>query len=139
MGDEKDTRAESLAVDRAPTRPESALARAAADAALLRAGAARTAPPPIDRPSEAVGGRYIDFLIPGLLGLNLMGGGLWGVGFSVVDLRVRKLLKRFVATPMRRGQFLESMVLNRVIFTLPFVLVLLTFAGLVFGVRVKRT
>jgi ABC transporter DrrB family efflux protein len=119
------------------TRPESALARAAADAALLRAGPAHSAPPPIERPSEAVGGRYIDFLIPGLLGMNLMGGGLWGVGFGVVDLRVRKLLKRFVATPMRRGQFLASMVINRVIFTLPFVLVLLTFAGLVFGVAVN--
>jgi ABC transporter DrrB family efflux protein len=120
-----------------PARPESALARAAADAALLRAGPARAATRPIDHPSEAVGGRYIDFLIPGLLGMNLMGGGLWGVGFAVVDLRVRKLLKRFVATPMRRGQFLASMVVNRVIFTLPFVLVLLTFAGVVFGVTVN--
>jgi ABC-type multidrug transport system permease subunit len=120
-----------------PTRPESALARAAAEAALLRAGPGRTTAPPVDRPSEAVGGRYIDFLIPGLLGMNLMGGGLWGVGFAVVDLRVRKLLKRFVATPMRRGQFLASMVVNRVIFTLPFVLVLLTFARLVFGVTVN--
>jgi ABC transporter DrrB family efflux protein len=129
--------AEGYEYDFDPTRPESALARAAADAALLRAGAASAAPPPIDHPSEAVGGRYIDFLIPGLLGMNLMGGGLWGVGFAVVDLRVRKLLKRFVATPMRRGQFLASMVVNRVIFTLPFVLVLLTFAGLVFGVRVN--
>ena len=120
-----------------PTRPESVLARAAADAALLRAGAARGAPPAIDRPADAAGGRYIDFLIPGLLGMNLMGGGLWGVGFGVVDLRVRKLLKRFVATPMRRGQFLASMVVNRVIFTLPFVLVLLTFAFLAFGVTVN--
>ena len=36
------------------------------------------------------------------VGANLMGGGLWGVGFVVVDMRVRKLLKRFLATPMRR-------------------------------------
>jgi ABC-type multidrug transport system permease subunit len=120
-----------------PTRPESVLARAAADAALLRAGPARGAPPAIDRPAEAAGGRYIDFLIPGLLGMNLMGGGLWGVGYALVDLRVRKLLKRYVATPMRRSQFLASMVVNRVIFTLPFVLVLLTFAGLAFGVAVN--
>jgi ABC-2 type transport system permease protein len=118
------------------TRPESALARAAADAALLRS-AAPAAPPVVDRPVEEAGGRYIDFLIPGLLGMNLMGGGLWGVGYAVVDLRVRKLLKRFVATPMRRSHFLASMVANRVIFTLPFVLVLLTFAYLVFGVEVN--
>jgi ABC-type multidrug transport system permease subunit len=66
-----------------------------------------------------------------------MGGGLWGVGYGVADLRVRKLLKRFVATPMRRSQFLASMVVNRVIFTLPFVLVLLLFASLIFGVAVN--
>src|SRR5437763_10918383 len=83
-----------------PNRPESVLARAAADGALLRAGPARDAPPVYDRPAEEVGGRYIDFLIPGLLGMNLMGGGLWGVGYAVVDMRVRKLLKRFLATPM---------------------------------------
>jgi len=120
-----------------PTRPEGVLARAAADAALLRAGPARDAPPTYDRPAQEAGGRYIDFLIPGLLGMNLMGGGLWGVGYSIVDMRVRKLLKRFVATPMRRSQFLLSVVLNRLIFTLPFVLVLLTFAYFVFGVAVR--
>src|SRR5437763_1808961 len=83
-------------------------------------------PPAVDRPAGEAGGRYIDFLIPGLLGMNLMGGGLWGVGYAVVDLRVRKLLKRYLATPMRRSQFLASMVVNRLVFTLPFVLVLLT-------------
>ena len=44
------------------------------------------------------GNRYIDFLIPGIMGMNLMGGGLWGIGFVLVDMRVRKLLKRLVAT-----------------------------------------
>jgi ABC-2 type transport system permease protein len=120
-----------------PNRPESVLARVTADDALLRSGPARDAPPVVDRPAEEVGNRYIDFLIPGLLGMNLMGGGLWGVGYAVVDLRIRKLLKRFLATPMRRSQFLISMVVNRLIFTLPFVLVLLTFAYFVFGVVVN--
>ena len=55
---------------------------------------------------EQAGSRYIDFLLPGLLGMGLMGGGLWGVGFVIVDMRVRKLLKRFLATPMRRSDFL---------------------------------
>src|SRR5581483_6523234 len=120
-----------------PTRPESVLARAEADDALLRAGPARAAPPAVDRPAEEVGGRYIDFLIPGLLGMNLMGGGMWGVGYAVVDLRVRKLLKRYLATPMRRSEFLLSMVLNRLIFTVPFVVVLLAFAYFLFGVVVR--
>jgi ABC transporter DrrB family efflux protein len=120
-----------------PSRPEGVLARAAADAALLRAGPARDAPPAYDRPAEEAGGRYIDFLIPGLLGMNLMGGGLWGVGYALVDLRVRKLLKRFLATPMRKSQFLLSTVLNRLIFTAPFVVVLLTFSYFLFGVVVR--
>ena len=56
--------------------------------------------------SSEPGSRYIDFLIPGLLGMNLMNSGMWGVGFALVEMRQRKLLKRFVATPMRRSDFL---------------------------------
>ena len=48
------------------------------------------------------GGTFVDFLVPGLLGIGLMGGGMWGVGFAIVDMRIRKLLKRYMATPMRR-------------------------------------
>ena len=70
--------------------------------------AARTSPRPTTRLLEEPGGRYIDFLVPGLLGMSLMGGGLWGVGFVMVDMRVRKLLKRFLATPMRKSDFLAA-------------------------------
>jgi ABC-type multidrug transport system permease subunit len=80
------------------------------------------------------GGRYIDFLVPGLLGMSLMGGGLWGVGFVTVDMRIRKLLKRFVATPMRRSDFLAGVMISRLLFMVPEVLVLLVFARLAFGV-----
>src|SRR5262249_25499694 len=99
------------------TRSESVLARNAADRALLHA--ANPNAPSI--PETAVadpGGRYIDFLIPGLLGINLLGGGLFGVGFVAADMRVRKLLKRFQATPMRRSDFLLSLMLSRLVFTL---------------------
>jgi ABC-type multidrug transport system permease subunit len=65
------------------------------------------------------GTRYIDFLLPGLIGLNLMGGGLWGVGFVLVDMRVRKLLKRLLATPMRRSDFLLSILSARMALLLP--------------------
>ncbi len=82
-------------------------------------------------------GSYITFLIPGLIGMNLMGGGLWGVGFATVDLRVRKLLKRLIATPMRKSDFLLSIMLSRLIFALPEIVLLLGFAWLVFGVEVK--
>ena len=119
-----------------PNRPESVLARAAADSALVRADVPGLAAP-TDVKFDEPGGRYIDFLLPGLVGANLMGGGLWGVGFVVVDLRVRKLLKRFLATPMRKRDFLLALLLSRAIFTLVEVIILLVFGWLAFGVGVR--
>jgi ABC transporter DrrB family efflux protein len=67
--------------------------------------------------------------------MNLMGGGLFGVGFVLADMRIRKLLKRFLATPMRRSDFLLSVMFSRMIFTVPEVLVLLLFGWLAFDVK----
>jgi ABC-type multidrug transport system permease subunit len=69
-----------------------------------------------------------------VLGMSLMGGGLWGVGFAIVDMRIRKLLKRFVATPMRRTDFLLGIMISRLAFMIPEVLVILIFARVFFGV-----
>jgi ABC-type multidrug transport system permease subunit len=66
--------------------------------------------------------------------MGLMGGGLWGVGFGIVDMRIRKLLKRYVATPMKRSHFLGALVISRLAFTVTEVVFLLIFARLVFGV-----
>ncbi len=76
------------------------------------------------------GGRYVDFLVPGLLGMSLMAGGLWGVGFVTVDMRIRKLVKRFLATPMKKRDFLAATMVSRMLFMIPEVLVLLVFAAL---------
>ena len=65
--------------------------------------------------SSEPGARYIDFLIPGLLGMNLMNSGMWGIGFAVVDMRQRKLLKRFIASPMRRTDFLLALGSSRLV------------------------
>lgn len=119
-----------------PTRSEGVLARNAADRAMLRS-ANPSAPPPADRAVSEPGSRYIDFLIPGLLGMNLLGGGLFGVGFAVTDLRVRKLLKRFAATPMRRSDFLLSLMISRLLFTLIDIALLLTFAYFAFDIQVR--
>lgn len=119
-----------------PNRPESALARAAVDNVLVRRHAPNV-PVPAVRTVEEPGGRYIDFLIPGLLGVNLLGGGLWGVGFVTVDMRVRKLLKRFLATPMRRSDFLLALMLSRLVFMLVEIVLLLTFAYFVFDIRIR--
>ncbi len=117
------------------TRSESVLARNAADRVLLRA---TNHPPPLNEKAiTEPGGRYIDFLIPGLLGMNLLGGGLFGVGFVAADLRVRKLLKRFQATPMRRTDFMLSLMISRLVFTLVDIVLLLGFAYWAFDIRVR--
>src|SRR5437870_6078018 len=86
-----------------PTRPESRMARAVVDEALQRAEGRADPTPVRDQLVTEPGSRYIDFLIPGLLGFNLMSSGLWGVGFVIVEMRVRKLIKRMIATPMSRA------------------------------------
>lgn len=117
--------------------PEARHARFAIDDALQRA-AGRTDPAPTtDVKVTAPGARYIDFLVPGLIGMNLMSGGLWGVGFTLVDMRVRNLLKRLLATPMRRSDFLLSLVGVRALFFIPEMAFLLVAAYLLFAVPVR--
>jgi ABC-type multidrug transport system permease subunit len=89
-----------------------------------------------DHAASEPGARYIDFLIPGLLGMNLMNSGMWGIGFALVDMRQRKLLKRFVASPMRRGDFLLALVSSRLVLMLIELVLLLGFGMLVFHLRV---
>jgi ABC-type multidrug transport system permease subunit len=120
-----------------PTRPESRMARAVVDDALQRAEG-RVDPTPVqDQIVTEPGSRYIDFLIPGLLGFNLMSSGLWGVGFVIVEMRVRKLIKRMMATPMSRAHFLLSFVLVRGAFLLGELPILLCFAHWVFNVPIR--
>ena len=119
------------------TRTESRLARLEADAALQRARGRADAAPVRDERITEPGARYIDFLIPGLLGMNLMGSGLWGIGFSVVQSRTKKLLKRLMATPMRRGHYLLSFILSRLLFLFLEIAALVGFGWLMFGVGVR--
>jgi ABC-type multidrug transport system permease subunit len=83
------------------------------------------------------GSRYIDFLVPGLLGMNIMGGGMWSIGFSIVDARRKRLLKRLVATPMSRAQYLASYILTRLIFLVVEAGILVGIAALAFGVPLR--
>jgi ABC-2 type transport system permease protein len=119
-----------------PTRPESRTAKLAVDNALWRAKGTVNGLNARDETVAEVGARYIDFLIPGLIGLNLMGSGMWGIGFAIVSARGKKLLKRFAATPMRRSHYLLSFMLSRLIFLALEVAALVAFARLVFGVVV---
>ncbi len=117
-----------------PTNPRGLLARNMVNNQLQVAAGRREVVATRDRTVTEPGGRYVDFLVPGLLGLGLMGGGLWGVGFAIVDMRIRNLLKRFLATPMRRTDFLLAVMLSRFLFTVPEVLLLLLVAWALFGV-----
>ncbi|HXY68063.1 MAG TPA: ABC transporter permease [Gemmatimonadales bacterium] len=116
------------------TRSESRTARLVADDALQRALGRRDLRAVADEKVMEKGSRYIDFLIPGLLGLNLMGTGMWGMGYAVVDARKRRLIKRLLASPMRRSQYLLSFIVARLAMLAPEVVLLLGFGAVVFGV-----
>jgi ABC-2 type transport system permease protein len=117
-----------------PSRAEAELARLRVEDAI-RHGTSGEAPVEIatERVTEH-GSRYIDFLIPGLLGMNLMGTGIWGTGFAIVDWRQKKLLKRFLVTPMRRTSFLFAQILSRFVFLVLEVTVIALFGVLILGV-----
>jgi ABC-2 type transport system permease protein len=119
-----------------PARPESVLARAEVNDALQSAAGRKDVVATDAVTSSEPGSRYIDFLIPGLLGMNLMNSGMWGIGFALVDMRQRKLLKRFVGTPMRRGDFLLAIMTSRLLLMIIEIGLLLVFGVLFFHMRV---
>ena len=120
-----------------PTQPESRAARLAVDAALQRAAGRADAFTPTRAEVTQPGGRYVDFLVPGLLGMNLMGTGMWGIGFSLVVARNGNLLKRLVAAPARKNHLLAAQVISRLIFLIPEAGALLLFAYFALGVPLR--
>ena len=122
-----------------PARPESVQARMQVDDALQAASGRQDVVKTSAVASSEPGARYIDFLIPGLLGMNLMNSGMWGIGFALVEMRQRKLLKRFVATPMRRSDFLMALTSSRLVLMIIELGLLLGFGMLVFHMRVVGT
>ena len=119
-----------------PARAESQVARLAVDRALQRAAGRADAFTPREDAVRAAGSRYIDWLMPGLLGMNIMSTGLWSTSFAIVTARTRKLLKRFAATPMPRSAYLLAILLARLVFLAAEGTVLIAFAYFAFGVDV---
>jgi ABC-2 type transport system permease protein len=119
-----------------PARPESVLAKAEVNDALQSAAGRKDVIATTVVSSSEPGSRYIDFLIPGLLGMNLMNSGMWGIGFALVDMRQRKLLKRYVGTPMRRGDFLLAIMTSRLLLMVIEIGLLLVFGVIFFHMRV---
>ncbi len=119
------------------TQDRGLLARAVTSE-VLQAAAGRTDPLPIsEQQVSEKGSRYVDFLVPGLIGLNLMGSSMWGIGFNLVLARKRKLLRRYAVTPMRRSHFLLSYFFSRSMFLVLELSVLIGFGRLAFGTEIQ--
>ena len=119
------------------TRPEARVARLAVADALERARGRVDTTATVDERVVEKGSRYIDFLVPGLIGMNLLGSSMWGLGYAVVDARKKKLLKRLAATPMKRSHYLLSFMISRLVFLVAEVVALVLIGKLAFGVDVQ--
>jgi ABC-type multidrug transport system permease subunit len=120
-----------------PDRAEARVARLVVDDALKRVAGRADPWTAQEEPVIVPGSRYIDWLIPGLLGMNIMSTGMWGIGFTIVQARLRKLLKRLAASPMRRSHYLLSQMLARLAFLAPEAVVPLAFGALVLGLPIR--
>jgi ABC-2 type transport system permease protein len=120
-----------------PASPDTRTVRLEAYDLLQRAAGRRDPATIREETVTERGGRYIDFLVPGILGMNIMGTGVWSVAFSIVSARTKKLLKRLLATPMRKSDYLAAQMLSRFGFLCLEVIVLVLFGRLAFGVDVK--
>jgi ABC-type multidrug transport system permease subunit len=116
------------------TNPDARTARLLVNRAIQTAAGQREAVRADNELVHETGARYIDFVVPGLLGMNLMGSAMWGLGFAIVEARQKKLLKRMVASPMPRWQYLMSFLLSRLVLLIIEVAVFLGFARVAFGV-----
>jgi ABC-2 type transport system permease protein len=119
------------------TRPESLTARYQVEAIVRKDHDPNAMPEPVEAEQLEPGSRYVDFLIPGLMGMNLLSGGLWGVGFVIVDLRVRRLLKLFLATPMKRSDLLAGLMFTRIVMIVPEMLMLLLLGHFILEVPIR--
>ena len=119
------------------TNPDARTARLLAERAIQTAAGRQDAVSSQNQLVRETGSRYIDFVVPGLLGMNLMGSAIWGMGIAIVEARQKKLLKRMVASPMPRWQYMASFILSRLAMLVIEVVVFVGFARLAFGVPLR--
>jgi len=119
------------------TNPDGRTARLLAESAIQTAAGRHDAVASQNEFVHETGARYIDFVVPGLLGMNLMGSAIWGMGFAIVEARQKKLLKRMVASPMPRWQYMASFILSRLVMLVIEVVVFVGFGRLAFGVPLR--
>ncbi len=131
------TDARDLTLHFDPQRPEATVAKLAVERSFTRSRFPDATLALEEAPVEARGRRYVDFLLPGMIGLNLMGSSMWGLGYSIVVARKRNLLRRYAASPMRRSHFLGAYALSRLVFLVLELAALLVFGGMAFDVTVQ--
>lgn len=130
-------RADSVLYEYDDTRPDAVTARLVVNDAIQRRGGRSDPVTAKEQHVREAGSRYIDFVVPGLLGLGLMGNGVWAIGFTIVDARRKRLLKRFMATPMSRVEYLGSFIISRLVLLVIEVFLLVGFAAWVFDVPLR--
>ena len=118
-------------------REESRLARLIVDDALQRAAGRTDRFEAREQTVNIPGSRYVDWLIPGIVGMNIMGTSMWGIGFAIVQTRMRKLLKRLVAGPMRKREFLIGQAAGRLLLLTPEAGVPLLFGVVALGMPIR--
>lgn len=126
-----------LALHFDPQRPEATVAKLAVEQAFTKNRYPDARLELASQPMQVRGRRYVDFLLPGMIGLNLMSSSMWGIGYSIVVARKRNLLRRYAASPMRRSHFLGAYALSRLVFLVLELAALLVFGGLAFDVQVQ--
>jgi ABC-type multidrug transport system permease subunit len=83
------------------------------------------------------GTRYIDFLVPGLISMGVMMSCMWGISYGIIEKRSKKLLRRLVATPMKKSHFLIAMITVRISMNFVESAVLFLFALFVFDMVIQ--
>jgi len=89
------------------------------------------------RPLTITGTRYIDFLVPGMISLGVMMSCMWGISYGIIEKRSKKLLRRLVATPMKKSHFLIALISVRITMNFIESLVLLLFALFAFKMTIQ--
>jgi ABC-2 type transport system permease protein len=89
------------------------------------------------KPLTVTGTRYIDFLVPGLITMGVMMSCMWGISYGIIEKRSKKLLRRLVATPMKKSHFLIALITVRILMNLIESMVLLVFSLFVFKMTIQ--
>jgi ABC-2 type transport system permease protein len=89
------------------------------------------------KPLTVTGTRYIDFLVPGLIAMGVMMSSMWGISYGIIEKRSKKLLRRLVATPMKKSHFLIALITVRITMNFIESLVLFLFALIAFKMTIQ--